>query len=301
MYNIDKTHRIQLNGTIPSNHISRAIFDRTILEFIEIYRMQLKTDPQLSNIPECISLTYWLRPQNLNAIKQNISYFSKRKGKGLIFIVPPSNIPLLALYNFFIALLSGNSAIIRISEKAISDLTPYLKILYALWNQKKFLFLSKENAFITYNKTTDYSAKLSQTCDGRIIWGSDSTINKIRTYEIPATSFDIAFGNKYSIAVIDANNLSQLSKDSFNLFAYRLYADIYTFDQNACASPRIIIWTNYSSLTNLSEIKQKLWQNISTEAYNYDLTPYKVSNKYTDYQIFYNFSLYQSTFLSKPE
>ena len=27
----------------------------------------------------------------------------------------------------------------------------------------------------------------------------------------------------------------------------------------------------------------------------------KVSNKYTDYQIFYNFSLYQSTFLSKPE
>ena len=211
--------------------------------------MQLKTDPQLSNIPECISLTYWLRPQNLNAIKQNISYFSKRKGKGLIFIVPPSNIPLLALYNFFIALLSGNSAIIRISEKAISDLTPYLKILYALWNQKKFLFLSKENAFITY--------------------------------KIPATSFDIAFGNKYSIAVIDANNLSQLSKDSFNLFAYRLYADIYTFDQNACASPRIIIWTNYSSLTNLSEIKQKLWQNISTEAYNYDLTPYKVSNKYT--------------------
>ena len=281
MYNIDNTHRIQLNGTIPSNHISRAIFDRTILEFIETYRMQLKTDPQLSNIPECISLTYWLRPQNLNAIKQNISYFSKRKGKGLIFIVPPSNIPLLALYNFFIALLSGNSAIIRISEKAISDLTPYLKILYALWNQKKFLFLSKENAFITYNKTTDYSAKLSQTCDGRIIWGSDSTINKIRTYEIPATSFDIAFGNKYSIAVIDANNLSQLSKDSFNLFAYRLYADIYTFDQNACASPRIIIWTNYSSLTNLSEIKQKLWQNISTEAYNYDLTPYKVSNKYT--------------------
>ena len=45
----------------------------------------------------------------------------------------------------------------------------------------------------------------------RIIWGGDKTIKDIRKYPLSTRSFDITFADRYSLCVINSNELVKLN------------------------------------------------------------------------------------------
>jgi len=86
------------------------------------------------------------------------------------------------------------------------------------------------------------TARLSAACDVRVIWGGDETIRNVRQIALPPHGIDVAFCNKYSLAVIHIDNWLSTEPARRQELAQAFYNDAFGFDQMACSSPRLVLW-----------------------------------------------------------
>ena len=93
-------------------------------------------------------------------------------------------------------------------------------------------------------------------CDVRIIWGGDKTIEELRKSPIDARTTEILFADRYSLAVIDSDRY--ISADNKDQIASDFYNDTYLSDQNACTSPRAVVWTG----NHKEEAKGLFWDKL---------------------------------------
>ena len=91
-----------------------------------------------------------------------------------------------------------------------------------------------------YGHSEEITQKLTDLCNIRMIWGGNHTIDSVRKIPVKARCLDLGFADRYSIAIIDSDRY--LEKDAA-VIADDFYNDTYFSDQNACSSPRLIIWT----------------------------------------------------------
>ena len=73
-----------------------------------------------------------------------------------------------------------------------------------------------------------------------VVWGGNQTIAELRKSELPPRSGEVTFADRYSLAIIDAD--SYLTIENKAKVAEDFYNDTFFSDQNACTSPRLIIW-----------------------------------------------------------
>ena len=93
---------------------------------------------------------------------------------------------------------------------------------------------------VRYGRDKAVNDLFSSISDTRIIWGGDATIRDIRKSPLSPRAGEITFADRYSIALIDTDYYMELD-DKFRI-AERFYNDTYLSDQNACTSPRLIVW-----------------------------------------------------------
>jgi hypothetical protein len=74
--------------------------------------------------------------------------------------------------------------------------------------------------------------------------------------------------------------MAHWQKDEWELYAHRFYLDTYDMDQNACSSPKLVIWLPHTG-QDLTPLQQHWWDAVAGAAIDYDLAPIKVSRKYT--------------------
>ena len=137
-----------LAGCIPQVVHPRRPFAPLILQFIQDFRQALLTAATVS--AEWKALAFLLRPSHLKKIEEEVSRPTSRLGRGLIFQIPPANMPTVFMYGFLFSLLSGNGNIIRISARIAEETKPILALLTALWQQPDYTPLQQENAFVFY-------------------------------------------------------------------------------------------------------------------------------------------------------
>ena len=99
------------------------------------------------------------------------------------------------------------------------------------------LFFSIESIFI--NQYTNF---ISSQCDARVIWGGDKTINNLRKIQIPTRSIDISFADRYSICIINSNEILKIDQNELSRVVEKFYNDTFIVDQNGCSSPQLILW-----------------------------------------------------------
>jgi len=182
-------------------------------------------------------------------------------GRGLIFHICPSNIPTNFIYSFFFSLLSGNSNIIKMPSEYSEQKKIILKVLKILFKKKKFINIKKSNAFIEYDYLTDsrFTKETSSICDGRVVWGSDKTINEIRKFWSPERSIDLMFSDRYSLSVINIDKVVGLSKYELKMLANKFYYDSYSMNQRGCNSPHFLFWIGKKN----KDIQNKFWSVLS--------------------------------------
>ena len=123
--------------------------------------------------------------------------------------------------------------------------------------------------------------------EARVIWGGDSTIDKFKTFKTKTRCIDLAFANRYSISLIDSNNLAKLNSKNLAILAKKFYTDTYTMDQFGCSSPNSVFWLGKNNI-----IKKNFWfqlRKIVNREYNLDLSGAnkKISNS-MNYTLDYN-------------
>jgi len=253
-------------------------FDDVIVAFLNDVSKELMRDKDAKAFPDIVTLGFWLRKASIEQLqKRFITRDNYLVGRGVAFHIAPSNVAVNYAYSLFTGLICGNANIVRIPTKDF----PQIGIINRVINRvlEEHQQIKPYVCLVRYDRDKVINDYLSSICDARIIWGGDNTVKEIRDSAISARCTEITFADRYSLAVIDSDEY--VVKDDKSRIASDFYNDTYLSDQNACTSPRVIVWTG----TKKYEAKNLFWEELSKMTdKRYQLQPVwsvdKLINKY---------------------
>ena len=219
-----------------------SIFNDDVCNFIAKLAFSILSSNVVRDFPDLAALAFWGRKANLKKLKDEFGDISGRIGRGLCFHIAPSNIPINFAFSYLISLLAGNANIVRLPSVKY----PQVDILCNIIDNtlKSYPEIEKRTAFVRYDRNNEITGKFSKNADVRMIWGGDETISVIKSVPAPVHCIDIAFADRYSIALIDGAAIENANDEQMQRLAENFYNDTYLMDQNACSSPQIIFWQN---------------------------------------------------------
>ena len=232
-------------------------FADNVIEFLNALSGALLKDRMSRLYPDTITFAFFCRKANLMVLKEKYtSADALRMGRGILFHIAPSNVPINFGYSLVAGLLAGNNNLVRVSSKQFPQVDLIIKHLHELMAGGQHEEVAKRIVLVRYDRTSDASAFFSSICNVRVIWGGDATIQTIRQNPIPARSFDVCFADRYSIAAIHPDAIRAASDADIKKLAEAFYNDTYLFDQNACSAPHTIFWLRTA---NLEAAKMRFW------------------------------------------
>jgi hypothetical protein len=245
--NFDKT--VQANASM--------LFEESACNFLISLSELILKDPESREHGDVAAFAYWCRKSNLGKIRAQYTNSEMRKGRGLVFHIAPSNVPINFAFSFAFSLLAGNSNIVRLPSKQFPQENFFFKHFDNATSNSDFMHLRDSNAFVRYSKGSDITQQISQIADARVIWGGDKTVQEISSLSKPLHAIDVCFIDKYSFSIIDSRSILDLVDSNLQNLVERFYNDAYIFDQNACSSPRTIVWIGNYEDTEFA--KAKFW------------------------------------------
>lgn len=256
----------------------RMPFDDKIIEFMSEISRKIMKKTEARKFPDVMAFGYWLRKSSLLELKRKFWMDQEdiRVGRGIAFHIAPSNVPVNFAYTLAVGLLTGNANIVRISSKNY----PQVEIIYRAIEDalREYPEFSAYLCLVRYDRSREINDILSYLCDIRVIWGGDETINELRKSPIRPRTNEITFADRYSLAIIDSDKY--LASNEKQKVAEDFYNDTFYSDQNACTSPRLVIWTGNS----IEEAKKVFWQfEYALVEKKYQFQPIIGVNKLTDF------------------
>ena len=175
--------------------IVKKPFDRLNLSFINEFTNNILKNKNNFNA-EQIKAAFFFRKKNLEKLKKEYSDLNNRLGLGVIFHVTPSNISINYIYSLFFSLISGNSNIIRISEKTYIETNNIIYLLKKILNKTKYKVILDSNKIINYSHNNHINEQISKDVEARVIWGGDDTVKNFRSIQANINSRDIFFPDR---------------------------------------------------------------------------------------------------------
>ena len=231
-----------------------APFSDQVLEFFDQLSKKIMSDSLSRPYPDLVTLGFWLRKSSMMKLKESYSELQHRRGRGITFHIAPSKVPLNFAYSFVASLLAGNHSIVRISSKYFEQAERLVEIINEILpaSLRDYLILVK------YLRDKDVNDYFSLFCDVRVVWGGDQTIKDLRQSQLKVRAKEIVFADRISLLLINSDSY-MIHEDKKSL-ARGFYNDTYLFDQNACTSPRLVIWTG----NQIEKAKETFWTELLT-------------------------------------
>lgn len=273
--NLDKIQFIHPLGTCDfekmRNLPPKKPFDDEDVDFLGAVSVELMKNMAVRRLPDVATFAFFCRKANLLKLKERfVSSRDFRLGRGLVFHIAPSNVPVNFAYSLVCGILSGNSNIVRVPSKEFEQVNVIADAIGKVSLKEKYLGMENRLALVKYDRGANATKIISELCDVRVIWGGDATISDIRKNDIPARAFDVTFADRYSIAVIDAERYLKDANESKE--AENFYNDTYLFDQNACSAPHLVIWRGNAHI--VKEAQDKFWRAL----YEYTSKKYELAD-----------------------
>lgn len=217
-------------------------FNEEVIDFLNDFSESLNINNK-NNLPDVKTLSFFCRKNNiLNLKKKYLDHNNIRYGLGLLFHITPSNIPTNFAYSLIFGLICGNSNIVKVPSRDFKEIEIICDSLKKVLTKTKYLKIKNMITVVRYSNNDNLTSILSLKCDGRLIWGGDKTISKIKEFQTKPRNIDIAFADRYSISIINSDSYFKLPQYKKLNLARNFYNDTYAVDQNACSSPHILIW-----------------------------------------------------------
>ncbi len=251
-------------------------FSDKAVDFLSELSKELLNDKRVRGYIDVISYAYWIRRSSLSSAKNKHPDHKNRLGRGIALHIAPSNVPVNFAVSMTSSVLAGNINIIRVSNKQFEQVNIISDALNTLLNGK-FLDLKPYFCIIRYEHSDLITQELSSICDVRIIWGGNRTIETIRHAKLPPRGIEMTFADRFSVAVVNSEKYLQ---SDIKKTAKGFYTDTYYTDQNACSSPRIVVWTG----DKIKEAKEIFWKELAVLVKNdYDMKPVQAVDKYNSF------------------
>lgn len=233
-------------------------FNPVVIEYLNQLSQLILKDKESRLYPDAVTFAFFCRKANILSLKEAYSYPGIRLGRGIIFHIAPSNVPINFAYSLVAGLLSGNINIVRVSTKYFPQVDLVIKHLANIGMNPDLQSAASKIVLVRYDRLSEATTYFSKYCNVRIIWGGDDTIAHIRKNPLPPRSFDVTFADRYSIAVINADKF--VNESEVDKITTGFYNDTYLFDQNACSAPHLVVWLGNKK--NIEESKIKFWKSL---------------------------------------
>ncbi|HAM99589.1 MAG TPA: acyl-CoA reductase [Marinilabiliales bacterium] len=235
-------------------------FDNMAVQFLDALSKQLNTDINIRQYPDVATFAFFCRKANIfNLKKLYDTNEGLRLGRGIVFHVAPSNVPVNFAYSLISGILSGNINIVRVPSKEFEQVQMICRAIEKVAENDQFMEMGNRMLLVKYPRESQATKYFSSICDVRVIWGGDQTIADIRRNQLPARSFDVTFADRYSFCVINADEL--VHGINLERLAQGFYNDTYLFDQNACTAPHLVVWLGENK--NVEKARQMFWDSLS--------------------------------------
>lgn len=229
-------------------------FHNEVVDFLNCVSKVLMDNKQSRQYSDVVTFAFWIRKSSVLKLKErfNDCINDIRVGRGVAFHIAPSNVPVNFAYSLVTSLLLGNANIVRVPSRKF----PQVDILVDAFNSALSLFegLKPYIVLVRYNRDKDINDLLSSIADVRIVWGGDATIAELRQSPLQPRAVEVSFADRYSLAVINSD--SYVAIENKTKVAEQFYNDTFLTDQNACTSPRIVVWTG----DNIAQAKELFWK-----------------------------------------
>lgn len=234
---------------------ARHPFNEGTIAFLNEVSRVLLADAEAKKFPDVVTFAFWIRRASLLQLRERFEdETSLRLGRGVVFHIAPSNVPVNFAYSLAAGILTGNANIVRIPTKDFEQ----VRHIVRAWNRvlEQYEDQKPYSLLVRYGREKEINDLFSSMADVRIVWGGDATIAELRRSPLPPRSGEITFADRYSLAVIDADYyLERCDKDKA---AEDFYNDTFLTDQNACTSPRLVVWRGKRT----EEAKTEFWKHL---------------------------------------
>ena len=258
-------------------------FSEEITDYLNALSKEINKDPRINKFPDVRTFSFFCRKANLLLLKKKYYDSSITKlGRGLVFHIAPSNVPVNFAFSLMISLLSGNFNIVRVPSKKFEQTEIIVNAINKLAQVSQYSNISNRIILVSYDRNSDATKEFSRDCDVRIIWGGDETISQIRENSLQPRAFDITFADRYSLCVINGDEFVNEPRPEKVVEGF--FNDTFLFDQNACTSPHLVLWIGSSK--KVEKAKNIFWDKLHVLVNNrYEIQPVSAIDKLTN---FYN-------------
>lgn len=241
-------------------------FAPELLDFCHAVSRRLFEDKRAKRHPELVPLASFLRRASVSALADEFASGAVagvvQVPRGLAFHVPPSSVDTMFVYSLAVSLLVGNRNVVRLSQRRTETTEVLIDALNAVLPEHPSV--ARSLAVVSYGHELEPSALLSRAADVRVIWGGDATIETIRALPLAPHATELLFGDRFSLAVLDAAS----PEDDL---PHRLFNDAYWFDQMGCSSPRLVVGVGAGAAGRLEQLFDGLQREIARRRYELEL------------------------------
>jgi hypothetical protein len=243
-------------------------FDTRTLDLVHALARALSSDAELKRHAEVQALAFWLRPTETRRLA---AHFASLEGpdavlvpRGTVFHVPPSNVDTLFVYSWVVSLLVGNRNVVRLSQRLGGVGAQVAAVVEAVLADPAHAAVASGNAFVRYGHDAVESADWSAIADVRVLWGGDQAVNTLRRVPLPSHAIEVVFPDRTSGCALDVAAVAALDSAGRDALADRFANDAFWFDQQACASPRLLVWLGEA--TSAREVAADFWPRVAAAA-----------------------------------
>jgi hypothetical protein len=258
-----------------------VVYDKNRLNFLSELSKSLLEQPNIRQYPDVATFGFWCRKSNLIKISENYMLRHLQVGLGLVYHNSPSNVPVNFAFSLVFGLLSGNSNIVRLSSKESVSAEIIVKELAKLLSIKKYSEIKKYISIIQFDHDDEVNKFWMSVADARVIWGGDETVSKMRKFPCKPRSREIVFPDRFSLCVINANKIVEITDNELKKICENLFNDVYIMDQNACSSPQLFNWVGNDSI--IKKAKDRIWPEFSEYVNQiHSIEPIQYMDKYVE-------------------
>lgn len=235
-------------------------FDQRAIDFIAALSQKILITPRIREFPELAALGHWFRKARLLKMAQSYrkgDRGSTQIGRGLVFHVAPSNVDSVFMYSWLISLLAGNTNLVRVSQKGGPQQDFLLEVLGELARLTEYKDVLARFVLLTYPHNDQITAQISEACMVRVIWGGDTTIRAIRALPLRPMATELCFADRFSAVALSAVEVIKADDAGFKKLIQGFYNDTFWFAQQACSSPRMVLWVGSELDVDLA--KKRFW------------------------------------------
>ena len=239
-----------------------APFDAHRVAFVAELSRAVLLDRRFREFPELMAMAHWFRAANLRELGARLDggMFVRR---GLVFHIAPSNVDSVFIYSWLLSLLCGNANVARVSRRRTPQMAAFFETVGALLARDDYRSIGAGNLVVSYDHDAAVTQAIGARCQLRVIWGGDATIAAIRAVPLPALASELAFANRFSLAALSARAVLDVDIDGLAALARAFYADAFWFNQQACSSPRAVVWIGTGD--DGARARERFWPVLAAE------------------------------------